>query len=71
MSPVGAGLQQRTDERRLPGFYLVSEAAEEARCSPWTIRKEIKEGRLRARRIGRLVRILDSDLARWMHGDAS
>ena len=59
------------DDRRLPGFYLVSEAAKEARCSPWTIRKEIKEGRLRARRIGRLVRILDSDLARWMHGEVT
>jgi len=59
------------DDRRLPGFYLVSEAAEQARCSPWTIRKEIKEGRLRARRIGRLVRILDSDLARWMHGEVA
>jgi len=60
-----------TAERRLPGFYLVSEAAEAARCSPWTIRKEIKGGRLRARRIGRLVRILDSDLARWMHGEVA
>jgi len=50
----------------LPGFFLVSEAAEKARCSEWTIRREISEGRLRARRIGRLVRILDSDLAGWM-----
>ena len=56
---------------RLPGFYLVSEAAQKARCSPWTIRKEIKEGRLRARRIGRLVRILDADLAHWMQGEVA
>jgi excisionase family DNA binding protein len=55
----------------LPGFYLVSEAAGVARCSEWTIRKEIREGNLRARRIGRLVRILDVDLARWMHGDTA
>ncbi|MGO8870562.1 MAG: helix-turn-helix domain-containing protein [Acidimicrobiales bacterium] len=55
----------------LPGFYLVSEAAEAARVSPWTIRREIREGRLRARSIGRLVRILDEDLAEWMRGEAS
>jgi len=53
----------------LPGFYLVYEAATVARCSPWTIRKEIRENRLRARRIGRLVRILDADLASWMNGE--
>jgi excisionase family DNA binding protein len=53
----------------LPRFYLVSEAAGVARCSEWTIRQEIKAGRLRARRIGRLVRILDTDLAAWMRGD--
>jgi excisionase family DNA binding protein len=53
----------------LPGFLLVSEAATVARCSPWMIRKEIREGRLRARRIGRLVRILDADLASWMNGE--
>jgi excisionase family DNA binding protein len=54
----------------LPGFFLVSEAAETGRCSEWTIRKEIREGNLRARRIGRLVRILDSDLADWMRGES-
>ncbi len=55
----------------LPGFYLVSEAAKVAKCSPWTIRQEIKAGRLRARRIGRLVRIVDTDLAAWMRGDSA
>jgi excisionase family DNA binding protein len=54
---------------RLPTLYLVTDAASLARCSPWTIRKEIREGRLRARRIGRLVRITDRDLAAWMGGD--
>jgi hypothetical protein len=33
--------------------------------------KEIQEGNLKARRIGRLVRILDTDLASWMRGDRS
>jgi excisionase family DNA binding protein len=55
-------------ETRLPGFYLVSEAAEAARVSEWTIRREIREGRLRARRIGRLCRVVDADLAEWMRG---
>ena len=55
----------------LPGFFLVSEAAAVARCSEWTIRKEIREGNLRARRIGRLVRIVDTDLAEWMRGAPS
>ena len=52
----------------LPGFYTVPECAQKARVSPWTIRKEIQEGRLIARRIGRCVRITDEELARWMRG---
>lgn len=55
--------------RRLPRFYLVGEAADVGRVSPWTIRKEIAEGRLRARRVGRCVRILDDDLDAWMRGE--
>ncbi|MGO8824851.1 MAG: excisionase family DNA-binding protein [Acidimicrobiales bacterium] len=38
--------------------------------SEWTIRKEIDEGRLRARRVGRLIRVLDDDLAAWMRGES-
>lgn len=30
------------------------------------LRKEIREGRIVAKRIGRCVRILDEDLSRWM-----
>src|SRR5260370_488970 len=55
---------------KLPRFFLVREAAEKALVSEWTIRNEIKGGRLRARRIGRLVRVLDSDLGAWMRGEA-
>ena len=65
---MSADLRRIDPETRLPGFLLVSEAAKAARVSPWTIRREIREGRLRARRIGRLVRILDADLAEWMKG---
>ena len=55
--------------RPLPHFYRVTDAATKAKISPWLVRKEIQEGRLRARRIGRCVRILDEDLAAWMRGD--
>jgi hypothetical protein len=47
------------------GFGTISERATEAKVSPWLIRKEIKLGNLRARRIGRCVRILDEEFARW------
>ncbi|MBF6558366.1 MAG: helix-turn-helix domain-containing protein [Acidimicrobiales bacterium] len=37
--------------------------------SAGTLRNEIKRGNLRARRIGRCVRILDEDLAAWLRAD--
>lgn len=52
----------------LPHWYTVPQAADEAGLSAWSIRKEIRENRLRARRIGRCVRVLDEDLATWMRG---
>jgi excisionase family DNA binding protein len=52
----------------LPNWSTVPEASQKAGVSPWSIRREIREGRLRARRVGKLVRILDSDLAAWMRG---
>ena len=41
----------------------------QAAVSAGTLRKEIKKGNLRARRIGRCVRILDEDLAAWLRSD--
>lgn len=55
--------------QKLPGVLTVHDAAEICRVSPWIIRKEIKAGRLRARYIGRCVRILDEDLAAWLRSD--
>jgi excisionase family DNA binding protein len=57
--------------QKLPGVFTVSEAAELAKVSPWTIRQEIKLGNLRARRIGCCVRVLEPELARWLgdYGD--
>ena len=56
---------------RLPGVLTVPEAAAQAAVSAGTHRKEIKKGNLRARRIGRCVRILDEDLAAWLRSDGS
>jgi excisionase family DNA binding protein len=60
---------------QLPRWRTVPEAAKAAGVSEWTIRKEIAEGRLRARRVGRLLRVLDDDQAEWMRngggGDAA
>jgi excisionase family DNA binding protein len=55
----------------LPHWGTISESANHAGVSEWTIRKEIKAARLRARRIGRVVRILDEDLAAWMRGEVT
>ena len=54
---------------RLPGWFTIPDAARRCGVSEWTIRKEIRENRLRARRVGRLVRVLDSELGRWMRGE--
>jgi excisionase family DNA binding protein len=55
----------------LPGVFTIPEAAEKAKVSANTIRRQIKAGKLRARRIGSCVRILEPELARWLedYGD--
>jgi excisionase family DNA binding protein len=55
----------------LPRFLTVSELARHAGVSDWLIRQEIANGNLTSRRIGRVVRILDEEAARWMRGDPS
>jgi excisionase family DNA binding protein len=50
----------------LARLLTIREVASAANVSEWTVRKEIAEGRLRARRIGRCVRILDEDGDHWM-----
>ncbi len=52
----------------LPNWRTVPALAAKAGVSPWLVRKEISEGRLRARRLGRVVRVLDEDAAAWMRG---
>jgi len=55
----------------LPGWMTIPEAARRLGLSEWTLRKEIRAGRLKVRRVGRVVRVLDAELARWMTGEAS
>ena len=52
----------------LPSVWTVAQAVEKIdhAYSEATLRREIKAGRLRARRVGRTLRILDEELARWM-----
>jgi len=52
----------------LPGWSTVPGLAAKVGLSEWIIRREISEGRLRSRRVGRCVRILDEDAAEWMRG---
>jgi excisionase family DNA binding protein len=51
----------------LPGVLTVSQAAKAANIGETTLRREIKEGRIRTRRIAGCVRILDTELARWLN----
>lgn len=43
-------------------LYDVRDAAEILRVSPWTVRAYIRKGRLRPIRLGRLVRLEESQL---------
>jgi len=52
---------------KVSGVLTVSEAAEKARVSTWSIRKAIADGDLRAKHIGRCVRVLEDELGRWLH----
>jgi excisionase family DNA binding protein len=52
----------------LPHWRTVPAAARAVGVSEWFLRRQIKDGELRARRIGRVVRVLDDDLAAWMRG---
>ena len=53
---------------QLPHWDTIPVFAKKVGFSEWLIREEIKAGRLRARRVGRCVRVLDEDGAEWMRG---
>jgi len=52
----------------LPKWRTLGELANATGLSEWRLRAEIKAGNLRARRIGRCLRVLDEDAALWMRG---
>jgi excisionase family DNA binding protein len=54
----------------LPHWFTVPELARHAGVSEWTIREEVKRGNLKARRIGRVVRVLDEEAATRMRGES-
>ena len=51
-------------------FLTAEQAAERLHLHPKTVRRFIREGRLRATRIGKSYRILESDLAEFAGGQA-
>lgn len=54
----------------LPEAATVTEVAEALRLHPQTIRQMIRDGRLRAVRSGRAVRIPTTEIARFLAPDA-
>jgi excisionase family DNA binding protein len=52
--------------QQLPGFYTLSQVAEASGLSLWTIKREVKEGRLKARYIGKCRRVRREDYVDWM-----
>lgn len=50
----------------IPGARTVAEIAARAQVSTQSIYRAIARGDLRAKRIGRCVRVLDEDYERWM-----
>lgn len=53
----------------LLGVFTVREVAQQLKLSEWSVRREVREGRLRAKRIGRCQRITATDLERWLETD--
>jgi excisionase family DNA binding protein len=61
-------LNKTAEPRR---FLLIAEVAEEARVTTKTVRKWIAAGRLRAGRIGSVIRVDRAELERLLAGRAA
>lgn len=48
-------------------FYTIPEASKVLRVTPQTLRKYIKEGRIRSQRIGKPILITDRNLLEFLH----
>jgi excisionase family DNA binding protein len=53
----------------LEGVYTIREIAQRFKVSEWSVRREIRENRLRAKRIGRCIRVVEADLEFWLATD--
>ncbi|MGO9335628.1 MAG: helix-turn-helix domain-containing protein [Acidimicrobiales bacterium] len=49
----------------------VAQVAELAQVSPWTVRRQIAAGLLRAKRIGGCVRVTRTDFDAWLASDGT
>ena len=67
----GARCLAMTDERtpNVTALWTVPEAAKALRVSERTIRREVKRGKLRVKRIGRSVFVTDPELERYISAD--
>jgi excisionase family DNA binding protein len=64
---VAATKRAKVARPRAPGApYSVEQAAQALNLAPRTVIKRIKEGKLRAYKDGRLVRVAESDLVEYM-----
>ena len=63
--PGPAATAPTADSER-EGLLNPAEAASQARCHIETIRRAVRDGKLRARRVGRNIRIAHVDLETWL-----
>ena len=49
-------------------FYRIPEVAEALQTTPQTVRKYIKQGKLKAKRIGRPILITENNLREFLEG---
>ena len=58
-------MNEKPKPEGVPHFYTVAEAARVLKVSEIKVREAVREGRLRAARLGRIYRILEEDLLRF------
>lgn len=58
--------RKRLSQKNPPAFYRVRELMELLACSRWTIIKAIRDGSLRAARLGHSYRVTPEDLSAWL-----
>ena len=56
-------IQSKGTEAVVPESLTVADVAQALKCSPWTVRRMISRGQLKAKRYGTMIRIDPKDLA--------